>query len=129
MKQKKDEETATAKMEKMIKDTERIGSPGGSRQDKIFKNMRSSEIFNSPSASKLFCNLKNDGEKVSPKMDKAITDDVEELRPESPVDENDLPMLEWSSANPPSLTASPSMSILKNETMTPNKVFLLFPFQ
>ncbi|XP_057335681.1 telomere-associated protein RIF1 [Microplitis mediator] len=89
-----------------------IGSPSGSRQEKIFSNMKSGDYLLSP-PTKLFSNLKNDGEKISPKMEKTKdvgkTDhDYAELK-----EVDDLPILEWSNANPPSLTASPSAGILK----------------
>ncbi|KAG8034172.1 hypothetical protein G9C98_001256 [Cotesia typhae] len=95
-----------------------LGSPGGSRQRKIFSNMKTGDYTSSP-PTKLFSNLKNDGEKISPKMEKVKdigkTDhDYTELK-ETQID---LPMLEWSSANPPSLTASPSAGILKRRAVS-----------
>ncbi|XP_008545968.1 uncharacterized protein LOC103570131 [Microplitis demolitor] len=88
-----------------------VGSPSGSRQEKIFSNMKSGDYLLSP-PTKLFSNLKNDGEKISPKMEK--TKDVGKTDHDyAELKEVDLPILEWSNANPPSLTASPSAGILK----------------
>lgn len=106
----------------ILKQTERVSSPSGSRQAKIFNNMKVADF--SPAQSP-FCNLKNDGEKVSPKMDKpneptAIDHDYAEQKDiDISASERELPMLEWSSANPPSLTASPSFSILKRRKSFP----------
>ncbi|XP_078033803.1 uncharacterized protein LOC144468301 [Augochlora pura] len=138
-----DDETAIKKLK--IKDTEnetakkadKLTATCSSRQEKIFNNMKSSDFCQSPPI-KLFSNLKNDGEKVYPKVDKVVdsvsvqTDaQVEKLNVESSTETEELPILEWSSANPPSLTASPSVSILKRqrqslpepdpECLTPNK--------
>ncbi|KAG7210962.1 hypothetical protein KM043_016334 [Ampulex compressa] len=138
-----DNEVVAGKKERipMLKEVDKIGGPCGSRQEKIFSNMRSTDYCSSPPL-KLFSNLKNDGEKISSKLDKTITDytlthgdgQVEKenegsISPSFQKDE--LPMLEWSSANPPSLTASPSASILKRhrqsvpepdpDVTTPNK--------
>ena len=117
-------ETATFKK---LKENERLGSPGGSRQEKIFNNMKAAD-YATTAPGKLFRNLKNDGEKVSPKMDKSIEgaslDSIDSSATKhddsngSPgKDRNELPILEWSSANPPSLTASPSASILKRNRL------------
>ncbi len=125
------------KKDKIFKETDRISSPvSSSRQDKMFSNMnnpyiRPDQRCSSPSISS-FCNLRNDGEKVSPKMDKTDKDLMEmsdrEVGDESSSfrSRKELPMLEWSNANPPSLSASPSASILKRmqdlDTETPNRV-------
>lgn len=138
----KDTETETSANKKVstVKELDKIGGPSGSRQEKIFNNMRSSDYCLSPSTY-MFTNLKNDGEKLSSKLDKSMSDSVST---DSSVDKqneentsllcekDDLPILEWSSANPPSLTASPSASILKRhrsivpevdpDSVTPNKV-------
>ena len=99
--------------------------------------MKSTDYCSSPPI-KLFSNLKNDGEKIFSKMYKLvdcialqIETEVEKVNEETSLEIDDLPMLEWSSANPPSLTASPSVSILKRhrqtiqepdpEATTPNK--------
>lgn len=112
-----------------------------SRQEKIFSNMRSADYCSSPPI-KLFSNLKNDGEKIFSKTDKSVdyipiqTDtQVDKIGEEAMLEGDELPILEWSSANPPSLTASPSASILKRqrqsipepdpESTTPNKVISL----
>jgi hypothetical protein len=118
------------KRDKIQKDCERVSSPstGGLRQEKMFNNMNSSlrqEMCSSPSIT-MFCNLRNDGERISLRMDKQEYDqDVAEKDKEtsqngtsgdeSPNSKSrrELPLLEWSNANPPSLTASPSASILK----------------
>lgn len=114
----------------VVRDSERTGSPGGSRQEKIFNNMKAADYTASPPGKLLFGNLRNDGERVSPKMDKPAFDEVNATADSSggkdqdgsahpSVNERDeLPILEWSSANPPSLTASPSASILKRNRMT-----------
>jgi len=82
--------------------------------------MRSTD--SASSSTHTFTTLKNDGEKLSFKLNKGASDclltesstDKENERNASPSREKeDLPILEWSSANPPSLTASPSASILK----------------
>ncbi|XP_017755481.1 PREDICTED: telomere-associated protein RIF1-like [Eufriesea mexicana] len=108
-----------------------------SRQEKIFSNMRSTDYCSSPPI-KLFSNLKNDGEKIFSKTDKSVnclsiqTDaQIDKIDEEAMLEGDELPILEWSSANPPSLTASPSASILKRqrqsipepdpESITPNK--------
>lgn len=108
-----------------------------SRQEKIFNNMKSADYCSSPPI-KLFCNLKNDGEKSFPRPEKSMEfisiqpDTQAEKGEDTSVETDELPILEWSSANPPSLTASPSVSILKRnrqslpesdpECTTPNKV-------
>ncbi|KAF7396001.1 hypothetical protein HZH68_010051 [Vespula germanica] len=122
-------ETHIAKKDKItiFKDNDKIGGPCSSRQEKIFNNMKSGEYISS-SPVKSFCNLKNDGEKLSSNIDKTIPDymlisleDTVEKGNDgslSPSQEKtELPMLEWSSANPPSLTASPSASILKRHRL------------
>ncbi|XP_012258410.2 telomere-associated protein RIF1 isoform X1 [Athalia rosae] len=119
----------------LLKEPERLGSPSGSRQEKIFNKMKTPDmdVDHNP-----FSNLKNDGEKVSPlgnrnagkerniwettasstQIDKSGDNNGEENT--SPLQEREaLPMLEWSSANPPSLTASPSVSILKRQRQPP----------
>lgn len=124
----------------MVKEIDKIGGPSGSRQEKIFSNMRSTD-YSVSSSTHTFTTLKNDGEKLSFKLNKGVSDclstessiDKEIERNTSPTREkDDLPILEWSSANPPSLTASPSASILKRhrslpepdlDISTPNKVF------
>ncbi|XP_035740331.1 telomere-associated protein RIF1-like isoform X1 [Vespa mandarinia] len=111
----------------IFKDNDKIGGPCSSRQEKIFNNMKSGEYISS-SPIKSFSNLKNDGEKLSSNVEKTIPDymlislenTVEKgndgsLSPSQ--EKTELPMLEWSSANPPSLTASPSASILKRHRM------------
>ncbi|KAL6261612.1 hypothetical protein P5V15_006699 [Pogonomyrmex californicus] len=117
----KDTENETNKKTSMIKEIDKIGGPSGSRQEKIFSNMRSTDYCVS-SSTHTFTTLKNDGEKLSFKSDRNTSDylsmeksiDKENERNISPSHEKDnLPILEWSSANPPSLTASPSASILK----------------
>ncbi|XP_076381807.1 uncharacterized protein LOC117222982 isoform X1 [Megalopta genalis] len=138
-----DDEAAIKKLK--IKDTEietakkadKVTATCSSRQEKIFNNMKSSDFCPSPPI-KLFSNLKNDGEKVFSKIDKiedsvSVQTDaqVEKVIEESSTEMEELPILEWSSANPPSLTASPSVSILKRqrqslpepdpECTTPNK--------
>lgn len=135
----KDTESETSK--KAVKELDKIGGPSGSRQEKIFNNMRSSSDYCLSPATYMFTNLKNDGEKLSSKADKNTSDSVStDSSVEKENEENtslvcekdDLPILEWSSANPPSLTASPSASILKRhrstvpepdpDSTTPNKV-------
>ncbi|XP_024886472.1 telomere-associated protein RIF1-like isoform X2 [Temnothorax curvispinosus] len=122
-KSKKDAENemSTSKKTLMVKEMDKIGGPSGSRQEKIFSNMRSTD-YSASSSSNTFTTLKNDGEKLSFKLNKGASDclltessvDKENERSVSPPREkDDLPILEWSSANPPSLTASPSASILK----------------
>lgn len=137
----KDAENDMNKKALTIKEIDKIGGPSGSRQEKIFSNMRSADYCVSPSLH-AFTTLKNDGEKLSFKLDRSTSD---YLSMETSVDKenegnalslcekDDLPILEWSSANPPSLTASPSASILKRQrssvpepdldSSTPNKVF------
>nr|XP_031848183.1 telomere-associated protein RIF1 [Nomia melanderi] len=131
-------ETGLGKKEKgsAFKDVEKVTATCSSRQEKIFNNMRTSDYGPLPSI-KSFSNLKNDGEKVFLKTDKMdlapVQADVqvEKVNEESVNETEELPILEWSSANPPSLTASPSVSILKRqrqslpepdpECTTPNK--------
>ncbi|XP_058802826.1 uncharacterized protein LOC131670866 [Phymastichus coffea] len=121
------------KKDKLIaKEHERVSSPGGSRQVKMFNNMNNNSVpqrCSSPLMSK-FKNLNNDGEKVSPKLDKHESSEKESSQSsgdESPNSKSrkELPLLEWSNANPPSLTASPSASILKRnqeiDVETPNR--------
>ncbi|XP_034952026.1 telomere-associated protein RIF1 [Chelonus insularis] len=120
-----DKEIDTLGMKKetlgLFKDSERMSSPIGHRQEKIFNNMKAGNCSSPPP--KLFCNLKNDGEKISPKMEKSAKKinklydhDYTEMKEDSSISfEKELPILEWSSANPPSLTASPSSSILKKQ--------------
>ncbi|XP_076656705.1 uncharacterized protein LOC143361301 [Halictus rubicundus] len=135
----KDTESETGKKEKnpTLKEPDKVTATCSSRQEKIFNNMRSSDYCPSPSM-KLFSNLKNDGEKIFSKVDKSVdsvsiqTDvQVEKVNEGTSTETEELPILEWSSANPPSLTASPSVSILKRqrqsipepdpECTTPNK--------
>ncbi|XP_011307690.1 telomere-associated protein RIF1 [Fopius arisanus] len=107
----------------MLRQTDRVSSPTGSRQEKIFNNMKGNEL----PAQSLFNTLRNDGEKISPKKDKAVEltpTDHDYAEPKiinntTIGSERELPMLEWSSANPPSLTASPSFSILKRHKSLP----------
>ncbi|XP_076234263.1 uncharacterized protein LOC143179108 [Calliopsis andreniformis] len=132
-------ETLIGKKERCytLKEVDKVAASCSSRQEKIFNNMRSSDYCSSPPI-KLFSNLKNDGEKIFTKIDKSmdctpIETDNEAEKPteETLLEMDELPMLEWSNANPPSLTASPSASILKRsrqvvvepdpESMTPNK--------
>ncbi|CAL7933927.1 unnamed protein product [Xylocopa violacea] len=120
----------------ILKEIDKVTAACSSRQEKIFNNMRSAD-YCSPSM-KLFSNLKNDGEKIFSKTDKSIdsmniqTDtQADKVGEETLFEVDELPILEWSSANPPSLTASPSASILKRqrqsipepepESVTPNK--------
>lgn len=127
-----------------LKEVDKVAASCSSRQEKIFNNMRSSDYCSSPPI-KLFSNLKNDGEKVFLKTDKLVdctsveTDaEAEKVTDETSLEMDELPMLEWSSANPPSLTASPSASILKRyrhsipepdpESTTPNKVLHNFKY-
>lgn len=130
-----EEELVTGKKERLLvlKEPERLGSPSGSRQEKIFNKMRTASDNEVPlTASNLFSNLKNDGEKSSPGNNSekeptasetiVATPQNEKIKDKtddgdtSPTQEKEvLPMLEWSSANPPSLTASPSASILKRQ--------------
>ena len=110
----------------------------GSRREKMFSNMNKQPIerCSSPALTS-FGNLKNDGERISPKLDKSLHD--KDFEASSTATENgsaddspnskskkELPILEWSNANPPSLTASPSASILKRlqeaDFETPNRV-------
>lgn len=140
----KDAENDTNKKVLAVKEIDKIGGPSGSRQEKIFSNMRSADYCVSPSL-QAFTTLKNDGEKLSFKMDKNTSncslmeisvDKENEGNASFSCEKDDLPILEWSSANPPSLTASPSVSILKRQrssvpepeldSSTPNKVFLQF---
>ncbi|XP_060828353.1 telomere-associated protein RIF1-like isoform X2 [Bombus pascuorum] len=121
----------------MLKEVDKITATCSSRQEKIFNNMRSTDYCSSPPI-KLFSNLKNDGEKVFTKADKSVdcisaqTDaQTDKIGEETMLQADELPILEWSSANPPSLTASPSASILKRqrqyipepdpESVTPSK--------
>lgn len=133
-------EMVTSNKKSMLKELDKIGGPSGSRQEKIFNNMRSTERDYSISPStKMFSNLKNDGEKLLCKKSKNTLDcstmedtvNKENNGNMSPLREKgDLPILEWSSANPPSLSASPSASILKRhrtleldpDWITPSKV-------
>ncbi|KAK0174305.1 hypothetical protein PV327_010970 [Microctonus hyperodae] len=107
----------------ILKEPDRIGSPSGSRQEKIFKNMKSNDCVSSPP--KRFSKLKNDGEKISPKFEKTMSQKCTKTSKKGNdtegcmLDEKDeLPILEWSNSNPPSLTASPSISILKRQRQT-----------
>ncbi|CAK9821322.1 Telomere-associated protein RIF1 [Anthophora retusa] len=119
------------------KDIDKVTATCSSRQEKIFNNMRSVDYCSSPPI-KLFSNLKNDGEKVFSKIDKSVdcvslqTDaQTDKVGEEVLLETEELPILGWSSANPPSLTASPTASILKRqrqsipepdpESTTPNK--------
>lgn len=139
-------ETTTSKKVSVVKEIDKIGGPSGSRQEKIFSNMRSAATsmdYYASSSMNTFATLKNDGEKLSFRLDKIGAFDYAPMETSvdkenegiaSPMRERDnLPILEWSSANPPSLTASPSASILKRhrsnppesdlaESVTPNKV-------
>ncbi|XP_071567405.1 uncharacterized protein [Temnothorax nylanderi] len=128
-KSKKDAENEMSMNKKtlMVKEMDKIGGPSGSRQEKIFSNMRSTDYSASSSSNTTFATLKNDGEKLSFKLNKGASDclltessvDKENERSVSPPREkDDLPILEWSSANPPSLTASPSASILKRHRLS-----------
>lgn len=122
-------ENPSSSLKKGGKDSEKLGNQLGSRQVKIFSNMKAGDYCASPPG-KLFGGLKNDGEKISPKMKNTI--DSEKLAEKlvvvvsnekeqidlSPTADNDLPILEWSSANPPSLTASPSAGILKRHNQS-----------
>lgn len=128
-------EMSTSKKISTVKEIDKIGGPSGSRQEKIFNNMRSHDYCALPST---FTTLKNDGEKLSFKLDKTLSDSSMEISVDKDnedasfaCEKDDLPILEWSSANPPSLTASPSASILKRHRssipepdpdLTPNKV-------
>lgn len=115
-------------------------SPSGSRQRKMFTNMNLT-----PSKIVSFRNLKNNGEKVSPKSQKLH--EQEDLGcGDKSVSSSDSPtcrieMLNWSSANGPDLNASPSIGILKqarqqqqqqqdadNESTTPGKARMLFVY-
>ncbi|CAD1476498.1 unnamed protein product, partial [Heterotrigona itama] len=134
-----DNDTLLGKKEQgsTLKEVDKITATCSSRQEKIFSNMRSTDYCSSPPI-KLFSNLKNDGEKIFSRADKSVdctsvhtetqTDKIDE---EILFETDELPILEWSSANPPSLTASPSASILKRqrqyipepdpESVTPSK--------
>ncbi|XP_076293103.1 uncharacterized protein LOC143215143 [Lasioglossum baleicum] len=133
----KDTESETGKKEKTptLKEPDKVTATCSSRQEKIFSNMRSSDYCPSPPI-KLFSNLKNDGEKFFSKIDKPVDSapakidvQVEKVNEETSTETEELQILEWSSANPPSLTASPSVSILKRQRQsipepdpeTPNK--------
>ncbi|XP_012529406.1 telomere-associated protein RIF1 isoform X2 [Monomorium pharaonis] len=116
----KDTENEMSSKKTMVKETDKIGGPSGSRQEKIFNNMRSTDY--SVSSTHTFTTLKNDGEKLSFRLNKGTSENLptesliekENEKTASPLREkDDLPILEWSNANPPSLTASPSASILK----------------
>jgi len=139
LKTKDENETSTSKKISTMKEIDKIAGPSGSRQEKIFSNMRSADYY--ASTNHAFTTLKNDGEKLSFKSDRSMSDylsteasgDKENEGNVSPLRERDnLPILEWSSANPPSLTASPSASILKRhrpnvsepdlDSSTPSKV-------
>ncbi|KOX79489.1 Telomere-associated protein RIF1 [Melipona quadrifasciata] len=120
----------------MLKEIDKITATCSSRQEKIFSNMRSTDYCSSPPI-KLFSNLKNDGEKIFSRVNKSDCTSVHTETQADKMDEeilfetDELPILEWSSANPPSLTASPSASILKRqrqyipepdpESVTPSK--------
>ncbi|XP_011877045.1 PREDICTED: telomere-associated protein RIF1-like isoform X2 [Vollenhovia emeryi] len=128
-------EMSMSKKTSMVKEIDKIGGPSGSRQEKIFSNMRSTDYAASSSAH-TFTTLKNDGEKLSFRFNKSAPDcattdssiDKENDKNASPLRErNDLPILEWSSANPPSLTASPSVSILKRRSSLPEADLDLTP--
>lgn len=109
------EEEGTGRKERVqtLKEPERLGSPSGSRQEKIFNKMKAVPDTDTQTPN-LFGNLKNDGEKLSP--GNHLDGDGKKDEDASPTQEKEpLPMLEWSSANPPSLTASPSASILKRQ--------------
>lgn len=140
-------ETSVSKRTSMFKEIDKISGPSGSRQEKIFNNMRSVDHCTSVSTN-AFTTLKNDGEKLSPKLNKTMLNclsmdgsvNKENEGNLSPLREKeDLPILEWSSANPPSLTASPSISILKRQrstvpeldldSTTPSKVFHKIEFR
>ncbi|KAL6423859.1 hypothetical protein ACFW04_010356 [Cataglyphis niger] len=119
----KDVDNDTSKKTLAIKEIDKIGGPSGSRQEKIFSNMRSADYCASPSTH-TFTTLRNDGEKLSFKLDKntsdylsteILIDKENEGNASSSYEKDNLPILEWSSANPPSLTASPSASILKRQ--------------
>ncbi|XP_066584023.1 telomere-associated protein RIF1-like isoform X2 [Prorops nasuta] len=121
-KMKDESESTVSKKDKMYKETDRISSPCGSRQEKIFNNMKSVDYALSPV--KTFCNLKNDGEKISPRSEKfeaggsiqqICLDSENEDNSLLPKEKDELPLLEWSASNPPSLNASPSASILKRQ--------------
>ncbi|XP_015438748.1 PREDICTED: telomere-associated protein RIF1-like [Dufourea novaeangliae] len=120
-------ETVFGKKERgsTFKEADKVTATCSSRQEKIFNNMRSSDYCSSPPI-KLFSNLKNDGEKFVSKVDKSVdsvsiqTDiQSEKVMEETSIEMDELPILEWSSANPPSLTASPSCSILKRQRQSP----------
>lgn len=122
LKTKDTENEISTSKKSMVKEMDKIGGPSGSRQEKIFSNMRSTDYSASSSSTYTFTTLKNDGEKLSFRLNKIASEclpmessiDKENERTASPLREkDDLPILEWSSANPPSLTASPSASILK----------------
>ncbi|XP_063975957.1 telomere-associated protein RIF1 [Diachasmimorpha longicaudata] len=105
----------------ILRHSEKVSSPSGSRQEKIFNNMKGNDFSQSP-----FSTLKNDGEKVSPRRDRppeltTLDHDYAETKEMSTTigSERELPILEWSSANPPSLTASPGTSILKRHKSLP----------
>ncbi|KAK1129475.1 hypothetical protein K0M31_019201 [Melipona bicolor] len=119
-----------------LKEIDKITATCSSRQEKIFSNMRSTDYCSSPPI-KLFSNLKNDGEKIFSRVNKSdctsvhIETQTDKMDEEILFETDELPILEWSSANPPSLTASPSASILKRqrqyipepdpESVTPSK--------
>lgn len=109
----------------ILKEPDKIGSPSGSRQEKIFNNMKNRDLTSSP-PSKLFNNLKNDGEKISPReknysreLNNSEGTELKDSDCSTSFEREPLPMLEWSNANPPSLTASPSSSILKRSRTVP----------
>ncbi|XP_015598069.1 telomere-associated protein RIF1 isoform X2 [Cephus cinctus] len=120
-----DVDTLNIKKDKLFiyKEAEKNGSPISSgRQEKIFNNMKSSDYYPSTSVN-LLKNLNNDGD-ISSRMEKVIfnglttkTNNVLNTKFNETdalqLSKEELPMLEWSSANPPSLVASPSASILK----------------
>ncbi|XP_015119364.1 uncharacterized protein LOC107042716 [Diachasma alloeum] len=118
---RKEPEPAQRTRPAILRHSERVASPSGSRQEKIFNNMKGSDFSQSP-----FSTLRNDGERVSPKRDKPpeqtpLDHDYAEPKNVNTTigSERELPMLEWSSANPPSLTASPGSSILKRHKSLP----------
>ncbi|XP_046597042.1 telomere-associated protein RIF1 isoform X1 [Neodiprion lecontei] len=132
-----EEEPAAGKKDRffVLKEPERLGSPSGSRQEKIFNKMRTTPDKDalSQTMTNHFGNLRNDGEKSSlvkiidmehTSTDGTLIDRTGDSNREKTDEENNaslaqdreaLPILEWSSANPPSLTASPSASILKRQ--------------
>ncbi|XP_046745702.1 telomere-associated protein RIF1 [Diprion similis] len=132
-----EEESTSGKKDRLLvlKEPERLGSPSGSRQEKIFNKMKTAPDKDTlpQTMANHFGNLRNDGEKSSlikimdmehTSTDSTPIDQTGEMNREKTDEDNNalpaqdreaLPMLEWSSANPPSLTASPSASILKRQ--------------